>query len=737
MSKKKERKIKRLQKRAIWPAVVEMIITESIIFVLTSLICLLALFGIVNTVVMQNMKEGSTLVQTVNESWNTESHLALQNRLSEYTGTFSDITQIILDDRSKPNSLTSHFPALEPFYNEEAQRLLDETGMIHFIDPDYTKPFDTLFDNIEKDYKIIRHHRAIVSEMNDAPGKSVFDDDFDPDDVDFDFEDFDDPLDFDFDEDIKHPTHFLYSPKYFLNSIRIDKLLKNRNYINWASREVTFMHTISIYKTDIPDVNVCTRNVFSINAFQFSLVCFVLQFFLLVILLNGIYEIKKIITLVHERRRLNQLITTDIITGGNNKEYFMQRAGKEIYKNRRKYAVVQLRLEKYRNFCTAYGLHQGENLLEEIYSNISHILGKKEILAHVEKSDFALLLEYHSSDELNIRIKNIMNTIRERSNGRHLTFSAGVCQVASKNDDAAQLLTFAGIAIPKTPTINDEIEWFSDSMKEDQVWERRIEDDMEEALYKHEFQVYLQPKYSTKQERLSAAEALVRWIHPVIGFISPGKFIPLFEKNGFILQLDDYMLTEVAKLQANWLSQGKKLVPISVNVSRAHFAEDNLAEHICYIVDRFKVPHEYIELELTESAFFDDKATLLNTVRKLKDAGFKVSMDDFGAGYSSLNSLKELPLDIIKLDAEFFRSVDDINRSNLIVGETISLAKKLGMQIVAEGIETREQVDFLAQQDCDLIQGFYFSKPLPVSEFEERAFSASSSTSNPVPKQLN
>jgi EAL domain-containing protein (putative c-di-GMP-specific phosphodiesterase class I)/GGDEF domain-containing protein len=737
MSKKKERKIKRLRKRAIWPAVVEMIITETIIFVLTSLICLLALFGIINTVVMQNMKESSTLVQTVNESWNTESPLDLQNRLSEYTSSFSDITEIILDDRSardgnrsardtnsapfngSSDTITTHFPALEPFYNEEAQLLLDETGMIHFIDPDYSKPFETLFDNIEKDYKIIRHHRAIVSETDD-----LADDDFDPDDVDFDFEDFDDPLDFDFDEDIKHPTHFLYSPKYFIKSIRIDKLLKNRNYINWASREVTFMHTISIYKTDIPNVNVCTRNVFSINAFQFSLVCFVLQFFLLVILLNGVYEIKKIITLVHERRRLNQLITTDIITGGNNKEYFMQKAGREIYKNRRKYAVVQLRLEKYRNFCTAYGLHQGENLLEEIYSNISHILGKKEILAHVEKSDFALLLEYHSSDELNIRIKNIMNTIRERCNGRHLTFSAGVCQVASKNDDAAQLLTFAGIAIPKTPTINDEIEWFSDSMKEDQVWERRIEDDMEEALYKHEFQVYLQPKYSTKKETLSAAEALVRWVHPVIGFISPGKFIPLFEKNGFILQLDDYMLTEVARLQANWLSQGKKLVPISVNVSRAHFAEDNLAEHITYIVDRFKVPHEYIELELTESAFFDDKATLLNTVRKLKNSGFKVSMDDFGAGYSSLNSLKELPLDIIKLDAEFFRSVDDITRSNLIVGETISLAKKLGMQIVAEGIETREQVDFLAQQDCDLIQGFYFSKPLPVTEFEERAFSA-------------
>ena len=181
MSKKKERKIKRLRRRAIWPAVVEMIITETIILVLTSLICVLALFGIVNTVVMQNMKESNTLVQTVNESWNTESHTDLQNRLSEYTNTFNDITEIIIDDR---NSITTLFPVLEPFYNDESQRILNDTGMIHFIDPDFSKPFDTLSDNITKDYKIIRHYRIKVNN-NDFD-----DDDFDPDDYDFDFEDF-------------------------------------------------------------------------------------------------------------------------------------------------------------------------------------------------------------------------------------------------------------------------------------------------------------------------------------------------------------------------------------------------------------------------------------------------------------------------------------------------------------------------------------------------------------------
>lgn len=167
------------------------------------------------------------------------------------------------------------------------------------------------------------------------------------------------------------------------------------------------------------------------------------------------------------------------------------------------------------------------------------------------------------------------------------------------------------------------------------------------------------------------------------------------------------MLHEVARQQAEWIEQGWKVVPISVNVSRAHFTREDLAEHICEIVDQYHVPHNVIELELTESAFFDDKQVLLNTVRKLRDAGFSVSMDDFGAGYSSLNSLKELSIDVLKIDADFFRGANSLDRGMLIVSEVIDLAKKLNMKIVAEGIECREQVDFLTDQECDLIQGYY------------------------------
>lgn len=689
MSKKKERRIKRLQRLPIWPAVLEMVITELVIFILTIFICAISVFGILNTLILNMAKDCNTVVQSINENWDKESREQIESRLSAFTSSFTDINEIIIDDK---NNFLSLFPYLESDFNEEAKRQFNAIGMIHFVDTEYKTPLEDLSDpeNRVIDVDLHRDSDNAVS-VGYRVGMEV--------------------------------KGFLYSPGNMYRSMDIERLLSDRKYIEWANKDSVKLHAVSVFRTEIPDLNLCFRTTYKLNTFQINLLSTVAIFLLLVFIVSGIYEIAKVVNLVHQRKRVNKLVTTDTVTGGYNKDYFTQKAQKEIARAKRNYAIVQIRLEKYRNYCTAYGIKQGENLLEELNANLVQMLLKKEIVAHVEKSDFALLLNYQNPETLNIRVKNMMNILRERQGGQHLTFSAGVCPFRSKTDDVSLVLTCAGIAIPKTLKMQDEIIWFDDSMKEEQVWERRIEDDMEKALENHEFQVYLQPKYSTKQEVLSAAEALVRWIHPVLGFISPGKFIPIFEKNGFILQLDDYMLTEVARLQAGWLEQGKKLVPISVNVSRAHFAEENLAEHICFVVDKFNVPHEFIELELTESAFFDDKAMLLTTVRKLKDFGFKVSMDDFGAGYSSLNSLKELPLDIIKLDAEFFRSVDDISRSNLIVGETISLAKKLGMEIVAEGIETREQVDFLAKQDCDLIQGFYFSKPLPVAEFEQKAWS--------------
>ena len=437
-----------------------------------------------------------------------------------------------------------------------------------------------------------------------------------------------------------------------------------------------------------------------------------------------IYYIITIFGVISSQKRVTKVLYTDIVTGGENRLAFARKGTKLLKRNRRNkrnYAMIHLRMEKYRSFCTCFGVREGEELLERFYRTLKKWIRRKEAMAHYEQADFALLLCYTTQEELVARIESIEQALNAITPNIKLYFGVGVCLVEQRQKDVEELYNNALSARSLLgEDAENRIAFFDVEMKKQQLWERKVEDEMERALKNKEFKVYLQPKYSAKEEKIAGAEALVRWIHPTEGFVPPNKFIPIFEKNGFILQLDDYMLEEVARQQAKWIQEGKNVVPVSVNVSRAHFTREDLAEHICGVVDKFNVPHSVIELELTESAFFDDKEVLLNTVKKLREYGFIVSMDDFGAGYSSLNSLKELQIDVLKIDADFFRGEDSVDRGMLIVSEVIDLAKKLDMKIVAEGIESREQVDFLAQQNCDLIQGYYFAKPMPLNEFEEK-----------------
>lgn len=466
---------------------------------------------------------------------------------------------------------------------------------------------------------------------------------------------------------------------------------------------------------------------FSLTREDFGYVIFVYGLLMLVFLVLLVFHSISVFKVVAAKRNIYKILFFDMETGGFNAPHFYKKARKLYRRIKRgisQYAIVNIRLEKYRSLIACYGKSAIETLTDMLYNIISQNAGSKEAFAHMESGDFAMMLEFASEQELNERLKLLMEKLESAGNGSRLYFNMGVSRVTDAKGDPEEVYNQAYIA---RASINDEnadsINWFSEKLREQQIWERKVENDMQGALERHEFQMYLQPKYTTNGEKVGGAEALVRWIHPTEGFVPPGRFIPIFEKNGFILQLDDYMINEVAKYQAKWISEGKKVVPISVNVSRAHFLNDNLAEHIRNIIDSYCVPHDCIELELTESAFFDDKNALIATVKKMQEFGFMVSMDDFGAGYSSLNSLKELPLDVIKLDAEFFRGEGNDERGKLIVTETIDLAKRLGMHIVAEGIETRDQVDFLKERECDLIQGYYFAKPMPTDEFEKCAFS--------------
>lgn len=465
----------------------------------------------------------------------------------------------------------------------------------------------------------------------------------------------------------------------------------------------------------------------------------------IVFILSSIGGLVRAISGIISQRYYLKLLLSDPITGGNNEFAFEQNAYKNItrfYYRKNGFAVIDLSLEKYQNYCTLYGVEEGEKLLQIINRTIRTKLVSGETVSRVSGGNYLILLRTYKDaiDEksLTLKAKTIIESIPSQLSSHsdiqglnNIHLKAGLYYLVPVTDEESRkrrekgnlnitnLCIKAGIA-KSAITEDSGFMVYNHDMWEKEIWERKVEDMMEDALANEEFQVYIQPKYHPSTEELLGGEALVRWISPTEGFISPGQFIPIFERTGFVTKLDDYMISHTAKLQADWLAAGKKIVPISVNVSRAHFAQPDLAEHIRDLVSVYPLPNKYIEIELTESAFFDDKNALLTTVHRLQEYGFEVSMDDFGSGYSSLNSLKDLPLNVLKLDAEFFRGDDFGGRGEIVVSEAISLAKKLDMRIVAEGVEKKEQVDFLADQNCDMIQGYYFAKPMPSNEYEER-----------------
>ncbi len=444
-------------------------------------------------------------------------------------------------------------------------------------------------------------------------------------------------------------------------------------------------------------------------------------------------------TSVYLQRATTRLLYMDAVTGGHNWIYFRGNAQKQLEKlhsARHAYALIDLHIVHFSNYINCYGSDEAENLLECMDGFLRARMRLSEVFGHNAGADFGLLLRCRGENEeewrvyCQERLRMLLAELASLQPERRLHIHAGVYLIPPvenkdrllrkrKNVNVNQLFSYAGAAQRAEKDGCEQIFFFDDTLLEEQNWEQWVENHMQAALTAGEFEVYYQPKYEPSTKRLVAAEALVRWNCPEKGMISPGRFIPIFESNGFIMKLDDYMIGKVAKQQVEWALQGKKAIPVSVNVSRAHFALDDLAEHITRIVDSYGAKHELVELEVTESAFFDDKGQLIETINRLRAYGFMISIDDFGAGYSSLNSLKDIPLDILKLDAEFFRGEDAMDRAELIVAQTIQLAHRLGLHVVAEGVEHKEQVDFLANVRCDMIQGFYFARPLPLLEFEE------------------
>lgn len=451
----------------------------------------------------------------------------------------------------------------------------------------------------------------------------------------------------------------------------------------------------------------------------------------LIVLTTYIVMLVNIITGIARRRKTLKVFFTDAVTQGYNYVYYVYRGGELIRKHRNRgvrYAVINLKFVGYRNFCVCHSADEGEKVMGRIYSSIRDMLNKrKEICAHAAEGDFALLLRDAEPDAVKERIRTIIEKVSRITDDHTFVFQAGIATIEPeqktgerKKLDLGEIYNVACAARESLDQEDTGIAFFDEKLIEDRRWAETVQERQQAALDKEEFVVYYQPKYDPRTDELRGAEALIRWQSPELGFVPPGRMIPIFEKNGFITEIDHYMIKHVARDQKRWLDAGYRCVPVSVNVSRAHFIENDLAGQIRDLVDAEGTPHELVEIELTESAFFDDKKAMIHTIDELKSYGFAVSMDDFGSGYSSLNSLKDMPLDVLKLDAEFFRGENDNGRGEIIVSEAIKLAKYLDMRTVAEGVEVREQVEFLASQDCDMIQGYFYAKPMPAADYEVR-----------------
>ena len=269
---------------------------------------------------------------------------------------------------------------------------------------------------------------------------------------------------------------------------------------------------------------------------------------------------------------------------------------------------------------------------------------------------------------------------------------------------------------------SNDVKIFDEKMQEAIVTEHEIENRMVDALKNDEFQAWYQPKYELKTRKVIGAEALVRWISPTMGFMPPGKFIPLFEQNGFVIQVDYCVLEKACQLQRQRLDAGKEIVPISVNQSRLHMTEDGYLDKMRAIIEKYKLPPNVIELEITETMFgdFDRETSRRNAeriVKRLKEIGFTISVDDFGAGYSSFSLLSSLPMDVLKIDRSVLTGADTSPKMKKILGKVIELGDSLGMRVICEGIETPEEENLLLSLGCRYGQGFFNAKPMPVNDF--------------------
>ena len=386
------------------------------------------------------------------------------------------------------------------------------------------------------------------------------------------------------------------------------------------------------------------------------------------------------------------------------------------------FLFARLDIDRFSLFNTSFGEQAGNALLQFIAGQIVDVVSvcRYSVCGRMNADVFCVCVSYQGDlHSMHARVAQLQNAVYAYREDYRLEFSIGVCRMDDRTLSADDYYLHASMAAQRCKNqYNKHFEFYDEAAGQRLAAETAIAGEMQTALDKEQFVVYFQPKFDLSTDAACGAEALIRWQHPDKGLIPPGVFIPVFERNGFISKLDYYVWMKTCAFLRRWLDDGAQPFPVSVNISRVSLYNPQLTELLTKLVREYQIPPELLQLEITESAYMTNPDLMKQTIASLHRAGFTILMDDFGSGYSSLNTLKEIDMDVLKVDMKFLPVGEEVGRAEIILSSVIKMANWLGMHVVVEGVETRQQRDFLEGAGCECVQGFFYSRPIPAKEYE-------------------
>ena len=416
-------------------------------------------------------------------------------------------------------------------------------------------------------------------------------------------------------------------------------------------------------------------------------------------------------------------ITRDQLTGVFNRQYFFAAAEKLIAENpNTDYMMVCSDIRGFKLFNDLFGQDKGDEMLVLLANLVKQHASDKSVYGRISADEFAAILPRERyQEELFLRM---LGKIRDQfsNNQYQVHINVGVYEIIDRTEPISVMCDKAKLAIEEHRgdySHNAVVSYYDKKLMERSLYERMIVGEFDRALENNEFCMYLQPQI-TADGTLLGAEALVRWQHPERGLVSPAEFIEVFERTGLIYRLDRYMWELAAKQLKKWKESGREELYISVNISAMDFYYTDIYEDLAKLITKYELKPENLKLEITETVMMKEMKNQTSVLNHLRDSGFRIEIDDFGSGYSSLNMLKNIEVDIVKIDMCFLEQSNQEERGTAILSSIIALIKKLGMGVITEGVETREQVENLKEMGCHMFQGYFFDKPMTVEQFEEK-----------------